>query len=280
MLGLMYPVIPLTWQFGNDKKGIAKLCRLMKKVKPALITFEATGGYEMPLYIALCEAELPAAPANPRQARDFAKATGKMAKTDVLDARIIARFASVMLPEPRPIPDSQKIKEIIARRTQLVQMIVAEKNRLHVAREDIKKRTNAHIKWLEEELDDTDKELAQNISDNPEWQKKRDLLQSTPGVGSAFAITLLADLPELGDLNRREIGALVGVAPLNRDSGTWRGKRVVWGGRATCRAALYMAALAATKHNPVIKQFYERLLERGKVKKVALGSSQRFQLFQ
>ena len=198
-----------------------------------------------------------------------------MAKTDVLDARIIARFASVMLPEPRPIPDSQKIKEIIARRAQLVQMIVAEKNRLHAAREDIKKRINAHIKWLEEEMDDTDKELAQNISDNPEWQKKRDLLQSTPGVGPVLATTLLAGLPELGELNRREIGALIGVAPLNRDSGTWRGKRAVWGGRATCRAALYMAALAATKHNPVIKQFYERLLERGKAKKVALVACMR-----
>lgn len=263
------------WQFENSKKGIDKLCKLMKKVKPEIIAFEATGGYEMPLYIALDQAGMPASPVNPRQVRDFAKATGKLAKTDVLDARIIARFTSAILPEPRPVPKSQQIKEIIARRTQLVQMIVAEKNRLHKAQENIGERIMAHIKWLEKELDSTDKELAKSISDSPEWQKKSDLLQSTPGVGPVLATTLLADLPELGELNRREIAALVGVAPLNRDSGTWSGKRIVWGGRSRSRSALYMGTLAATRHNPIIRQFYQRLLDAGKAKKVALVACMR-----
>jgi len=263
------------WQFKNNPKDIARLCSLMNKVKPALVVFEATGGYEMPLYIALCETGLPAAPVNPRQVRDFAKATGKLAKTDALDAKVIARFASVMLPEPRPIPESQEIKEIVARRNQLVQMIVAEKNRLHNAREKIQERIQTHIQWLEEELDSTNKELALSIEDNPEWQKKNALLQSVPGVGPVLATTLLSDLPELGKLNRKQIAALAGVAPLNRDSGSMRGKRAIWGGRATVRASLYMGTLVAARYNPVISQLYQRLLEAGKCKKVALVACMR-----
>lgn len=263
------------WQFKNNPKDIARLCSLMNKVKPALVVFEATGGYEMPLYIALCETGLPAAPVNPRQVRDFAKATGKLAKTDALDAKVIARFASVMLPEPRPIPESQEIKEIVARRNQLVQMIVAEKNRLHNAREKIQERIQTHIQWLEEELDSTNKELALSIEDNPEWQKKNALLQSVPGVGPVLATTLLSDLPELGKLNRKQIAALAGVAPLNRDSGSMRGKRSIWGGRATVRASLYMGTLVAARYNPVISQLYQRLLEAGKCKKVALVACMR-----
>jgi transposase len=262
-------------QFTNNPDGIRKVCALLTKLKPALIVFEATGGYEMPLYISLNEAKLPAAPVNPRQVRDFAKATGKLAKTDTLDARVIAHFAAVLHPEPRPIPESQEIKEIVARRNQLVQMIVAEKNRLHSAHESIKVRIQAHIQWLGEELDNTNKELEQSISNNPEWQKKDALLQSMPGVGPVLSTTLLADLPELGKLNRRQIAALTGVAPLNRDSGTLRGKRVIWGGRSTVRGALYMATLVATRFNPVIKQVYQRLLSAGKLKKVALTACMR-----
>ena len=264
-----------TRQFSNDQEGLRKVCDFLSRLKPTLIVFEATGGYEIPLYIALSEAKLPAAPVNPRQVRDFAKATGKLAKTDILDARVIAHFAAALHPQPRPIPESQEIKEIVARRNQLVQMIVAEKNRLHSARKNIKARIQSHIQWLEEELDGTNKELEQCIRDNPEWQKKNDLLQSMPGVGPVLSTTLLADLPELGKLNRRQIAALTGVAPLNRDSGTLRGKRTIWGGRATVRGALYMATLVATRFNPVIRQLYQRLLDAGKLKKVAIVACMR-----
>ncbi len=264
-----------THQFINNQDGIRKVCDFLSGLEPTLIAFEATGGYEMPLYIALSEAKLPAAPVNPRQVRDFAKATGKLAKTDVPDARVIAHFAAALHPQPHPIPESQEIKEIVARRNQLVQMIVAEKNRLHSARKNIKARIQTHIQWLEEELDSTNKELEQNISDNPEWQNKNDLLQSMPGVGPVLSTTLLADLPELGKLNRRQIAALTGIAPLNRDSGTLRGKRTIWGGRATVRGALYMATLVATRFNPVIRQLYQRLLDSGKLKKVAIVACMR-----
>jgi transposase len=264
-----------TWQFINNQDGIRKVCNLLSRLDPVLVVFEATGGYEIPLYIALCEAKLSAAPVNPRQVRDFAKATGKLAKTDVLDAKVIAHFAAVLHPQPHPIPESQEIKEIVARRNQLVQMIVAEKNRFHSARKNIRTRIQVHIQWLEEELDSTNKELEQNIRDNPEWQKKNDLLQSMPGVGPVLSTTLLADLPELGKLNRKQIAALTGVAPLNRDSGTLRGKRTIWGGRATVRGALYMSTLVATRFNPVIRQLYQRLLSAGKLKKVAITACMR-----
>ena len=262
-------------QFMNNQDGIRKACDFLSRLKPTLIVFEATGGYEIPLYIALNEVNLPAAPVNPRQVRDFARATGKLAKTDVLDARVIAHFAAALHPQPRPIPESHEIKEIVARRNQLVQMIVAEKNRYHSARKSIKERIQAHIQWLEEELDNTNKELEQRIRNNPEWQKKDDLLQSMPGVGPVLSTTLLADLPELGKLNRRQIAALTGVAPLNRDSGTLRGKRTIWGGRATVRGALYMATLVATRFNPEISQLYQRLLSAGKLKKVAIVACMR-----
>ena len=262
-------------QFMNNQDGIRKACDFLSRLKPTLIVFEATGGYEIPLYIALNEVNLPAAPVNPRQVRDFARATGKLAKTDVLDARVIAHFAAALHPQPRPIPESQEIKEIVARRNQLVQMIVAEKNRYHSARKSIKERIQAHIQWLEEELDNTNKELEQRIRNNPEWQKKDDLLQSMPGVGPVLSTTLLVDLPELGKLNRRQIAALTGVAPLNRDSGTLRGKRTIWGGRATVRGALYMATLVATRFNPEISQLYQRLLSAGKLKKVAIVACMR-----
>lgn len=263
------------WRFTNDPDGISKLCAFLVELKPALVVFEATGGYEMPLYVGLDEAGLPAAPVNPRQIKDFARATGRLAKTDILDARVIARFGFALHPEARHIPGSQEIKEIIARRTQLVQMITAEKNRLRSARKSIRTRIQSHIDWLEKEMDDVDSQLEQSIKDNPEWSKKDKLLRSAPGVGPVLSTTLLAELPELGTLDRKQIAALVGVAPLNCDSGTKRGKRVIWGGRATVRGPLYMAALVATRFNPTIRQLYHRLLSAGKLKKIALTACMR-----
>jgi transposase len=261
--------------FTNDSSGIKEVCAFLVKLDPTLVVFEATGGYEMPLYIGLEQYMLPAVPVNPRQIRDFAKATGKLAKTDILDAHVIAHFGAALHPEPRPLPETQEMKEIVARRTQLVQMIVAEKNRLRNARKGIKTRIQAHIQWLEEELENTDHELQQAIKNNPDWSEKDKLLQSMPGVGTVLSTTLLADLPELGTLDRRQVAALTGVAPLNRDSGTMRGKRIVWGGRSTVRGALYMAALVATRFNPVIKNFYQRLVAAGKLKKVAITACMR-----
>jgi len=263
------------WHFTNDPAGISRVCELLAKLEPALVVFEATGGYEIPLYVSLGESGLPVAPVNPRQVRDFAKASGKLAKTDTLDAKAIAHFGAALKPEPRAFPESQELKEIVARRNQLVQMITAEKNRFRSARQGIKARIQAHIKWLEEELENIDLELRQSIKKNPAWKEKDTLLQSVPGVGPVLSTTLLAGLPELGKLDGRQIAALVGVAPLNRDSGTLRGKRSIWGGRARVRGALYMAALVATRFNPVIRDFYGRLCAEGKCKKVAITACMR-----
>jgi len=234
------------------------------------VVFEATGGYEMPLYVGLDEAGLPAAPVNPRQIKEFARASGRLAKTDMLDARVIAHFGYALRPQARRIPESQEIKEIVARRTQIVQMITAEKNRLRSARKSIRTRIQSHIDWLEKELDDVDSQLKRSIKDNPEWSEKDKLLRSAPGVGPVFSTALLAGLPELGKLDRKKIAALAGVAPLNNDSGTKRGRRTVWGGRAAVRGPLYMAALVATRFNPTIRKLYHRLLSAGKLKKIAL----------
>jgi len=258
------------WRFTNDPDGINKLCTFLVELKPVLVVFEATGGYEMPLYVGLDEAGLPAAPVNPRQIKDFARASGRLAKTDILDARVIAHFGYALHPEARCVPDSQEIKEIVARRTQIVQMITAEKNRLRSARKSIRTRIQSHIDWLEKELDDVDSQLKQSIKDNPEWSEKDKLLRSAPGVGPVLSTALLAGLPELGKLDRKQIAALAGVAPLNNDSGTKRGRRTVWGGRAAVRGPLYMAALVATRFNPTIRQLYHRLLSAGKLKKIAL----------
>jgi transposase len=209
--------------------------------------------------------------------RDFAKATGRLAKTDCLDAQVLAHFADAVRPEPRPLPDaqSQELAALLARRQQLIQMLTAEKNRLGTTLPPVRSRLQAHINWLEEELMALDKDLGNLISKSPLWRVKDDLLQSAPGVGPVVSLTLLADLPELGTLNRQQISALVGVAPLNRDSGLLHGRRKVWGGRGRVRAALYMATLTATRRNPRIKAFYQRLLEAGKAKKVALVACMR-----
>lgn len=264
------------WQFANDDAGITSLCRLVAKLKPVLVAFEATGGYEFPLYLALDAAGLPAAPVNPRQIRDFARSMGKLAKTDAIDARVIAQFASAN-PElkPKRIADTQELKEAVTRRTQLLEMVTAEANRLRGAREARRVRIEAHIRWLKQEIADTDRELRDGIKKDPVWREKDKLLRSTPGVGPTLSATLISQLPELGTLNRREIAALVGVAPLNRDSGKMHGRRTVWGGRAPVRAVLYMATLAATKHNAAIRCFYKRLCAAGKSKKVALTACMR-----
>jgi transposase len=263
------------WQFSNNTAGITRLCNVLKKLNPVLIVFEATGGYEMPLYLSLDEAGLSVAPVNPRQVRDFAKSTGKLAKTDFLDAKIIAHFAYAIQPMPHRVPDTQELKVVLSRRVQLLEMVTMETNRLKGTSGALKKRIEAHIAWLRQELDDTDYELREMIEKDPIWREKDSLLQSTPGVGPALSGTLIAQLPELGNLDRRQIAALVGVAPLNRDSGMMHGRRVIWGGRPHVRAVLYMSTLVATRYNPVIRDFYLHLCSTGKRKKVALFACMR-----
>jgi transposase len=261
----------------HDETGIALVVERLRVLPVALIVLEATGGLELPLIGALVAAGLPVVVVNPRQVRDFAKATGKLAKTDPLDAQILAHFADVIRPLPRPLPDEQThaLAALLARRRQLIEMLTAEKNRLSSARHAVRKSVTAHIGWLEREVAQTDRDLAHTIHESPVWRDKDDLLRTVPGVGPGLARTLIVDLPELGTLGRRQIAALVGVAPLNRDSGTLRGKRTVWGGRAHVRAALYMAALVASRCNPVVRAFYQRLCAAGRAKKVALTACMR-----
>ena len=256
----------------NDEAGIEALVKRLSELKPALIVLEATGGLERSVSGTLGSAQLPVVVVNPRQVRDFAKAIGQLAKTDRIDAEVLARFAEVIRPPLRPLPDkvSLELRALIARRRQLIEMMVAEKNRLSAASKAVRKRIEAHIRWLETELDRADKDLDQSIRQSPIWQEHQDLLRSVPGIGPVVSRTLLAELPELGRLNRKQIAALVGIAPLNCDSGTFRGRRGIWGGRATVRAVLYMAALVASRRNSVIRNFYKRLRDKGKAPKVAL----------
>jgi transposase len=242
-----------------------------------LVVLEATGGLEVPVTGALAEAGLPVVVVNPRHARDFAKATGRIAKTDTLDARGLAHFAEAVRPTPRPLPDAQAqaLSALLTRRRQLVQMLTAERRRLQAAPQPIRADIQAHITWLTRRLARTDDDVAAAIHASPLWRATDEILRSTPGVGPILARTLVAEVPELGLLNRQEIAALIGVAPLNRDSGTLRGKRAVWGGRAHVRAVLYMSTLSAVRHNPVLKAFYERLRAVGKAPKVALTACMR-----
>ena len=265
------------WTAPNTERGICSICRRLRAPAPALIVLEATGGLELPLTGALAAARLPVVVVNPRQSRDFAKATGRLAKTDALDAAVLAQFAEAVRPEPRPLPDAatQALSALLLRRRQLIGMLTAEKNRLGSSPAPVRKAIVAHIRWLESRLAELDADLACTIRESPLWREKDDLLQSTPGVGPVLALTLLASLPELGTLTRQQIAALVGVAPLNRDSGRFRGGRRVWGGRAHVRAALYMGTLVATRFNPVIRAFYHRLCAVGKAKKVALTACMR-----
>ena len=264
------------WTLPYDQTGIEGLIPQIVDLEPALVLLEATGGLELPLVAALAAAALPVV-VNPRQVRDFAKATGTLANTDTLDAGVLAHFADAVRPEVRPLKDAetQVLNSLTARRRQVMTMLVSEKNRLGAAIGAVSPRIEAHIAWLEQELSDLDKGLCQTLRRSPVWREKDDLLRTVPGAGEQISLTLLANLPELGTLNRRQIAALVGVAPYNRDSGALRGKRAVWGGRSQVRAVLYMGALVASRHNPAIRDFYQRLLAAGKPKKVALVASMR-----
>jgi len=261
----------------NDEACMLELITWLQEIQPEIVVMEATGGLEVEVAGRLATAGLPVAVVNPRQVRDFARSTGKLAKTDRLDAQVLAHFAEAVRPEVRYVPDEQsrRLQALVARRRQLVEMLVAEKNRAHASHKSVLARVKEHIAWLEKELDDLDQDLGQSIRESPIWREKDDLLRSVPGIGPATSSVLLASLPELGTLNRKKIAALVGVAPFNRDSGNMYGKRSVWGGRAHVRSMLYMATLTATRFNPVIKKFYERLIEAGKETKVALTACMR-----
>ncbi len=263
----------------NDQEGIDSLLRRLEEIRPELVVLEASGRYERPAAaaIAASPAAIAIAVVNPRQARDFAKAIGRLAKTDRIDAEVLARFAGAVGPRPSVLPDEEAsaLQAILARRRQIIEMVVAENNRLQMAPEVLAKRIGAHIRWLEKELARTDGDLDEAVEASATFKENEVLLRSVPGVGPVLARTLLAELPELGQLSPKRLSALVGVAPFNRDSGTLRGKREVWGGRAPVRAALYMGALVATRHNPLLKEFYERLLATGKPKKVALVACMR-----
>ena len=260
------------WTAPNDAEGITATVARLRALAPTLIVLEATGGDETPLVAALAAAGLPVVVANPRQVRDFAKATGQLAKTDRLDAQLLALVAERVHPTPRPLPDAavQHLEGLMTRRRQLLDMLTAERNRLEHASALIRRNITEHLRWLERRVAAVDRDLDDTIQQSPVWRAKENLLRSVPGIGPVVSRTLLADLPELGRLNRTQIAALVGVAPLARDSGTLRGKRTVWGGRAPVRAVLYMGALVATRRNPVLRAFYCRLVEAGKPKKVAL----------
>lgn len=261
----------------NSSDGIGEIVERLAKRNVALVVVEATGGYEVQIVAALTGAGIPVAVVNPRQARDFAKATGQLAKTDAIDARVLAEFARAVRPEARTLPDpaTNELKALAARRRQLTEMLVAEKNRLSLASVPVRLHIQAHIAWLEDELGRIDGDIAAAIRDNPVWQNNDRLLKGVPGVGPVISATLLSGLPELGALNRKQIAALAGVAPLNRDSGKVKGKRSIWGGRAPVRRALYMGTLVAARFNPVIKQFYDRLIAAGKPPKVALVACMR-----
>jgi transposase len=260
------------WQVGNDATGIPTLLPRLRDLRPTLIVLEATGGFELPVLAALGSAGLPVVAVNPRQVRDFAKAIGKLAKTDAIDARVLAHFAEAVRPPVRALPDAatQALGALVTRRRQLVEMLTAEENRRASALPPVRADIQHTITFLRTQLKGIDKDLSQAVRNSPLWRAQEDVLRSVPGIGPIVSVTLLADLPELGILGRKQIAALVGLAPLNRDSGTLRGKRTVWGGRATVRAALYMAALVGIRFNPVLRALYTRLVAVGKTKKVAL----------
>ena len=265
----------------DDERGVRSLVDRLRQETPELIVLEATGGYELLCVAVLAAAALPVVVVNPRQVRDFARATGQLAKTDRIDADILALFADRVRPAVRTLPDAeaQELDALLARRRQLLEMLQAERNRLGQVfgrgKHLVKRSLKAHIAFLERELRIADTDLSDMIRRSPAWRERDDLLQSVPGIGRVVSLTLLADLPELGRLSRREIAKLVGVAPLSRDSGTFRGRRFVQGGRASVRAMLYMGALVATKRNAVIRAFYRRLLNAGKPKKLALVACMR-----
>jgi transposase len=265
------------WQTPNTDAGITDLVRRLQVMTPTRIVVEATGGFELRLVAELVAGKLPVVVTNPRRVRAFARSTGKLAKTDKLDAKMLAHFAAAIRPEVRTLPTEQEeqLTALLTRRRQIIEMLTMEKNRLHTVRPTMRADIEEHLTWLNKKLEVLDDDLDDFIHGSAVWQEKATLLKSVPGIGRITASTLLAMLPELGTLNRQEIAALVGVAPVNKDSGRKQGKRRIYGGRATVRSALYMAALSASKHNPKIKKFYEHLLKQGKEKKVALVACMR-----
>lgn len=267
----------LSAQVDNQAAGIAQLVTECKARQVSLVVVEATGSLEMPVVAALLTAGVPTAVSNPRQVRDFAKGLGKLAKTDKIDAHTLAQFAATVKPRVYvlPSPEAQVLEALLTRRSQVIDMLTSERLRLHTVHPSQRERLETHIDWLKDELAQLDSELNQSISQSETWQAKDRLLQSVPGVGRILSTSLLAWLPELGLLNSKQIAALVGVAPFNRDSGQWRGRRMIGGGREQIRSALYMAALSASRHNPVISAFYQRLIQAGKLPKVALTACMR-----
>lgn len=266
------------YRCANKASAFGELIVELTKLRPALIVLEATGGLEIPVVAALHTASLPVVVVNPRQVRDFAKALGQLAKTDRLDARVLAHFAAAIKPPPRPIKskDELELDALVSRRGQLIEMLTAEKNRRGSAATDkVRKEIKEHIDWLEQRIAELDEQIKSLLKSSSRWQSKDRVLQSVPGIGPVVSFSMLADLPELGALNRQQISKLVGVAPLNCDSGQQRGTRHIYGGRARVRCMLYMAALSATRYNPVIKEFYLRLLARNKPFKVAITACMR-----
>jgi len=261
------------WTSATTPEALVAFVARVKTVAPSVVVMEATAGYDVPVAVACAAAGLPVAVVNPRQIRAFAQAIGRTAKTDPIDAEVIALFGERVRPEPRPLPDAdtQALAALVARRRQLLEMLHAERQRLEQATATaVRRDLRQHVTWLKRRVADTDDELQKRIQKSPAWREKDDLLRSVPGIGPAVSRTLLAELPELGQLDRRTIAALVGVAPMNRDSGRFRGKRMIWGGRASVRQALYMAALVASRYNAPLRTFYQRLQAAGKPKKLAL----------
>lgn len=264
--------------YEQTEKGLLMMVTALKNLAPTVIVLEASGGYENTAAGIMIHNQLPVVVVNPRQVRDFAKATGVLAKTDLIDAQVLARFAEAVKPPVRPFPDekTQLLAELVSRRQQVVDMLTMEKNRLKQSRGPIVRAgIEEHIDWLASRLDDYNKSMQDLLHSSPAWREKEDLLRSVPGIGAIMATTLIAQLPELGNLNRKKIAALVGVAPLNRDSGTFRGRRRIWGGRHKIRAALYMCVLSAIRCNSAVKMFYRRLRDAGKAPKVALTACMR-----
>jgi transposase len=270
---------PLNECFGvaYDQAGLAELVGRLKGVSPQLVVLEATGGLQNVAAAELHSAGFTVAVVNPRQVRDFARSTGRLAKTDVLDAAVLARFADAVKPSPRPLPDEQTrtLMELCNRRRQLLEMLTAERNRYARASKSLRKEITPHISWLEKRVGRLDRELDLAVRNSPLWREKEDLLRSVPGVGKVLCLNLLAHLPELGALNRKQIAALVGVAPLNCDSGTRPRQALDLGGRANVRDVLYMAALTGSRYNPALRTFYQRLRDHGKPPKVALTACMR-----
>lgn len=265
-------------QWPNTSEGHRQLVEFLAQWELQAVVLEATGGYERPIVAELAVAQLPVVVVNPRQVRDFARATGKLAKTDTIDAQVLVHFGEAVRPEQRPIPDEKQreLQQQLSRRRQIVGMLTAENNRMKQVSDKLVMRTiRAVQETLKKQLKQLDDELQRTIEQTPVWRKKQQLLKSVPGVGPQTAMALLVELPELGNCSRQQIAALAGIAPLNRDSGTMRGQRSVWGGRRAVRSALYMATLVATRYNPVIKAHYQRLQQAGKRKKVALVACMR-----